>query len=94
MNRSKDVADIIMLSDSERNRFAAWCRQQAESNEGIAEQLKRLGTHGEILADRQLVEATALTLVAEKLEHTEQVTVRADHTDAPGTAARGEEGSE
>ena len=67
--------NIIMLSDAEMNRFAAWCRQQAESNDGITEQLKKLGTHGEVVATHQERESVALRIVARKLEQTEQFSI-------------------
>jgi hypothetical protein len=65
-----------MLSDAEMRRFETWCLEQAASNEGIGEQLKKLGTHGELVAKRQEQETLALRIVARKLQNTEQMTIR------------------
>jgi len=68
---------IISLSRAERERFAQWLLQDAESSEEIAQQMKILGgVGGKIVAPHLETEATAFRLVAKKLLDMEEQMLR------------------
>ena len=65
----------MLLTNDERQKFAQWLEILAASNKGIAEQAKALGPVGEIIAKRELIEAAAAILIADKLRATETVSI-------------------
>ena len=65
----------MILTKEERNRFAAWCEAQASDAKAIVEQLKKLGPHGEIVAQREKQEAAAALMIASKLRAIEDASI-------------------
>lgn len=67
---------MITLTDAERDKFAAYCRQEAASSKGIVEQfLKAGGPVMETLAQRERLLVAAHTVVADRLLTGERVTI-------------------
>lgn len=59
-----------MLTEEERNRFAAYLEQDAASTDGIIEQVKKLGNM-EPMVRKLITESAAFKIVAAKLRSTE-----------------------
>lgn len=57
----------MLLTDAERERFAAWLEMEADSAMETVERLSKMGPNGEISAQRQQIEAEAALLIAAKL---------------------------
>ena len=69
-------SDTVLLTDEERRKFAAYLRQDAESNKLLSEAAKKMGsTPMMIIARRKRLEADAESMVARMLEETESVTL-------------------
>lgn len=66
---------MIFLNQDERDKFACWCEQQANSCNQIIEQLEKLGPHFEIIGKREKQFAVSALIVAQKLRATEEVSV-------------------
>lgn len=60
----------LLLTDSERERFAAWLEREAASSNGIAEQAEKLGPAMAPLIARERAESAAALLIARKLRAT------------------------
>ena len=67
--------DEMNLTREERHRFATWCEAQAADAAAIVEQLKKLGPHGDIVAQREKQEAAAALLIAAKLRAIEEASI-------------------
>jgi len=67
----------MILTHEERHRFALWCEAQAADATAIVEQLKKLGPHGEIVAQREKQEAAAAMIIAAKLRAVEDESIDA-----------------
>lgn len=65
----------MILTKDERERFACWCEAQASDAKAIIEQLKKLGPHGDIVAQREKQEAGAALLIAAKLRAIEDTSI-------------------
>ena len=57
---------LVTLSDKERNLFAMYCEAQAESENGMAEQIGQLPGH-EPMTKRMKAKAAAYAIVANEL---------------------------
>lgn len=68
------MAELIFLTDHEREHFAAWLEQEAESSRLLLKQLEKL-PQGVVVADHMKLEAAACALIAKKLRSTESMTV-------------------
>ena len=64
----------LLLTDKERDRFAAWLEHEAATAHGLAQQMEKLGPHVAPMVQRQKAEAAASLLIARKL--------RATHSDS------------
>lgn len=62
---------MINLTEEERLRFAAYCRQEAESAGELANQAMKLPATGTTMGRMLRVEAAAFTIIAKKLATTE-----------------------
>lgn len=76
---------MISLTNEERRKFIAYLRQEAHTASGLADQA---GKVMEALAKRLKTEAACYTIVADKLEHVEEQTIRHEpstggHSDDP-----------
>lgn len=72
------MGEIIKLTREERERFAAWCEQDAASTLGIVEQMaKLLPGHSAVLGLAKLkrTEAMAQQIVAKMLRSIEETTL-------------------
>ena len=58
---------MIQLSDEERTRFAQYCRQEAESFEGLARQMESIKTP-DVLIKRERTLAIAFSIVGERID--------------------------
>lgn len=56
-----------LLDAKERDRFATWLEQEAESDRAIAEQAGKFGTGMDVIVKRNLVRAAACLLIANDL---------------------------
>jgi hypothetical protein len=63
----------LLLTDHERERFAAYLEAEAESADGIAAQMETIRTH-EAIIKRFRLEAIAARIIAAKLRATESFT--------------------
>jgi hypothetical protein len=71
------MTENLLLSDAERERFAAYLERDAVSSEGIAEQMQKLGGPViEPLRQQVLAEAAACRIIAKKLRSTESQRVK------------------
>lgn len=61
---------MISLTTEERKRFVVYLRVEAATNETLAEQIDKLGPMHMIMAKKYRAEATAATIIANKLEST------------------------
>ena len=65
-----------LLTDAERDRFATWLEQEAETGELMAAQMDKMaGPHFVLLAKKERVEAMSAKIVAKKLRETQSMTV-------------------
>jgi hypothetical protein len=64
----------MILTDQEREKFAAWCRQEAATNDQFAKQLAAMRGM-DAIAKRKRAETVALTFVASLLASIESVTL-------------------
>ena len=65
----------MVLTETERIKFAEWCEMQADSNEGIARQAGKIGMPEPLL--RMLdAETQAMRVVANKLRNTESQEIK------------------
>lgn len=60
----------MLLTDQERERFAAWLEHEAGTARGMIEQLEKLGPMGAPAIAREKTEMTAALIVARKLRAT------------------------
>jgi len=74
---------IITLTQREREFFARYLLQDAESNELMVEQLKKLGPGGEIMIPKMEADIAAALLVAQKLTNIEEIQVSHPVTPSP-----------
>jgi hypothetical protein len=66
----------MLLTPEERNKFATWCEQNAESAQLLCDQLKNLpGPAANALAPGFKMEIAACTFIAQKLRTTEDQTL-------------------
>ena len=65
-----------MLTDAERQRFAKWLLEDADSSEALIGQLAKMPMPIEALITRLRVEAAAAKVVAAKLLITESCSIR------------------
>lgn len=61
---------ILMLSRDERERFAAWCEQDADGTLGLVEQMAKL-PNMDVIIKLKRTEAMAQKIVAKILRSTE-----------------------
>ena len=70
---------LIVLSDTERNRFGDWLLQEARTAGGLAEQMDKLGKVREIdneVAKRLRMEAVMYMVVERQIRGGEKVTIQ------------------
>lgn len=60
----------MLLTDQERERFAAWLEHEAATDAGLVEQMEKLGPQMAMLATRKKAEAAAALMIARKLRST------------------------
>lgn len=65
----------MLLTDDERRRFAEYLEQDAESNRMMAEQLAKIGPHGEMIAKNKRIEMQAELIVAKMLRSAESESI-------------------
>jgi len=66
----------VMLTAEERERFAAWCEEDAKTTFGLVEQMgKLLGGGIEAVAKRKRTEALAQSIVAKMLRSAQSMTL-------------------
>jgi len=66
----------IMLTPEERERFAAWCEEDAAATFGLVEQMEKLPGGGiEAVAKVKRAEALAQRVVAKMLRSTQSMTL-------------------
>lgn len=65
---------VISLEAHERERFASWLEQEAETTDGIVEQMKKTSIPQEMVRLMK-AEAGAFTLIARKLRSIEDQTI-------------------
>ncbi len=65
----------MILTNEERDKFAAWCRQDAASNKALIEQMEKLGTSLNPILRQKRAEVAAVEFVAGLLERTATETV-------------------
>lgn len=68
------MSDVILLTDQERDHFAAWLEQEAESSRMLLKQLEKL-PQGAVVADHMKREAGACALIALKLRSIETMSI-------------------
>lgn len=68
------MAEVLMLTTAERERFAAWLEQDAHSTAKMVELLNQT-THGAIVGKKMKAEAAAMFFVAYKLRSIEDMTI-------------------
>lgn len=66
---------MIALTDSERERFAAYLEQEAATMDGLIEQMRRINVPEALIKHKQ-AEAYAQRIMAKALRNTETVNVR------------------
>jgi hypothetical protein len=64
-------AAVITLTQTERDKFAAWLEQEATTDRGLAEQAKKLGGAGEAINKKLTMDAVMKEIVARQLRTTE-----------------------
>jgi len=64
------MADLIVLSDHERQRFADYLLQEAATSDGLADQMDKLGRIGTV-AEVYRTMAAAAKIIAKDLLRTE-----------------------
>lgn len=69
------MPDPIVLTDQERDRFAAFCRQNAQSTAQIIKQMEAMPGM-ELMVKKLAVEMKSYAIVAEHLEKTESQTLK------------------
>jgi hypothetical protein len=67
---------MINLSAQERDRFATWLEQEAESDDAMATQLGKLPGNYEAMRSKWNAEALAARVIARKLRSIETETLR------------------
>ena len=65
----------LLLTQQERDRFAAWLEHEAAVGKGLIEQMEKLGPHAWPLVAREKAEAAAALLIARKLRSTEGMSI-------------------
>jgi len=60
----------LLLNQTERDRFATWLENEAETSKGLVAQLEKLGPAGAPMIKREMSEAAAALLIARKLRAT------------------------
>ena len=65
----------LLLTQQERDRFAAWLEHEAAVGKGLIEQMEKLGPHAGPLVAREKAEAAAALLIARKLRSTEGMSI-------------------
>lgn len=65
----------MVLTQQERDKFAAWLEREAESAKAIIEQLEKLGPHGALIAKKEKQEMTAALIIAAKLRSIQSETI-------------------
>lgn len=69
----------LLLTDAERERFAAYLEREAASNEAMARQMEQIKVP-EAVIKRERLKALAARMIAENLRSTESVSI--DSSDA------------
>ena len=67
----------MLLSESERTKFATYLEQDAASDEAMVEQMLRIKTPGNIVMEFKM-QAAASRMVVRKLRATESATIEAE----------------
>jgi len=57
----------LLLTQAERDKFATWLENEAETSKGLVAQLEKLGPAGALMIKREISEAAASVLIARKL---------------------------
>jgi len=65
---------MVWLTDEERSKFATFLYEQAASNEGLIEQMKKVRTP-QVIIERYQVEAEAAKLIARMLSSGETMSI-------------------
>lgn len=58
--------DVVWLSQEERNKFATWLRQEAETDDGMSKELEKLSGH-DPMVKLMKTRAVMFLLVAKEL---------------------------
>lgn len=65
----------MLLTNEERERFAAWLEHEASTAKILIEQMEKLGPHAAPLVAREKAEAAAAMLIAAKLRATQSMSI-------------------
>ena len=65
----------LLLTDQERDRFAAWLEHEAATEEGLIEQMEKLGPHFALVVQQKKLEANASLVIARKLRSTQSMSI-------------------
>jgi len=68
--------ELIMLTEEDRMKFAAWCAEESRTTAGLAEQVERLMGNHAPLVEIYKADAIALERIAKKLYKTESQEIR------------------
>jgi hypothetical protein len=69
------MAMDLLLTQQERDRFAAWLEHEAAVAKGLIEQMEKLGPHAAPLVAQEKAEAAAALVIARKLRATEGMSI-------------------
>lgn len=65
----------LLLTDRERERFAAWLEHEAATEKGLIEQMEKLGPAFAAVVEQRKREAGASLLIARKLRSTQSTSI-------------------
>lgn len=65
----------LLLTDQERERFAAWLEHEATVERGLIEQMEKLGPAFTLMVKHKATEAAAALVIAQKLRSTQSMTL-------------------
>ena len=75
-NTTRYGAKMIHLSQHEREKFAAWLEQDAESNKGMIRQWEKMaGPQHAVIVDHLKRDVAACLIIMKKLRNIEEMTI-------------------
>ena len=70
-----DPAPDLLLTEAERERFAAYLEREAQATDSLAKQAATLGLAGEVLAKKLRADVVVMTLFSRWLQNLEPMTL-------------------